>query len=192
MKKNLGSIALALAIFVLANSTARASEGTVELRNTVGSDARCFATSVLMEDLNYNILVSCRDILYPGGTEVFSYVTWASPTDGSNPVKLGTLDLGKVVFETKKPFLSLFVTKEIDSRVRSPQGQVVMQGSVKQIELLENPNSIVKEEPDMIEPTVTPSPKPKSSIINVFRLGGVAAAVLLVLVIGLVFVLTRE
>lgn len=176
---------------VLSAGSVMASEGTFELRNQAGGSARCFATSVLMENLNYEILVSCRDILYPGGTEVFSYVTWANPVDGGSAVKLGTLGVGKVQFSTKQAFGSLFVTKETNPKVRTPGGAVVMSGNLQKITILENPNAVSLEQAELTQPEVSPTPAPKTSALNVFRIGGAVAFVLLVLVVGLVFVITR-
>ena len=188
--KNKFILGLVFTVFMGAE-TVKASEGTFELRNQVGDNARCFATSVLMPNLEYEILVSCRDILYPGGTEVFSYVTWANPVDGGNPVRLGTLDLGKVQFSTKKAFGSLYVTKEIDAKVRVPEGSVVMQGSLQRITILDNPNAVGAEKPELGNPEASPTPAPKSSPLNVLRIGGAVAFVLLVLIVGLIFVITR-
>lgn len=172
---------------------AEASEGYFELRNRVNENARCWAASVLMQDLKYQILVSCRDIIYPGGTEVFSYVAWANPIDGDNPIKLGTIGLGKVQFNTNKAFSSLFVTKEINPKERSPQGTVVMQGGLQRITLLDNPNLQPDTESELGEPEVSPTPTPKkSSVLNVFRIGGLIAFILLILIIGLVLVITRR
>lgn len=182
---------LAILAVIVGTKPVVASEGTFELRNQVGDSARCFATSILMPNLEYEILVSCRDILYPGGTEVFSYVTWANPVDGSSPVKLGTLDLGKVQFSTKKAFGSLYVTKEVDAKVRAPQGSVVMQGSLQRIAILDNPNAVSAEKPELGNPEASSTPTPKSSPLNVLRIGGAVAFVLLVLIVGLIFVITR-
>lgn len=185
-----------LAIFVIGlgvgASKIRASEGEFELKNQVGEDARCWAASVLMQDLKYQVLVSCRDILYPGGIEVFSYVMWASQPDGG-VTKLGTLDLGKVQFNTKTPFVNLYVTKEVDSKTRSPQGAIVMSGGLQRIPLLDNPNLAVDETNELGAPEVspTPSPRPKTAT-NFFRVGGIVAFGLIFFVILLILVITRR
>lgn len=195
MKKRSGLAVLVLGLGVLLARPGKieASEGFFEIKNRVGEDARCWAASVLMQDLKYEILVSCRDILYPGGTEVFSYVAWANPIDDGNPIKLGTIDLGKVQFSTNKAFSSIFITKEINAKERSPQGSVVMQGGLQRITLLDNPNLLPDTESELGEPEVSPTPTPKkSSVLNVFRIGGLIAFILLFLVIGLVLVITRR
>ena len=191
MKKLIGGLVTAAGLFgIVGLGTVRASEGYFELKNQVGEDARCYAVSGLMQNLEYEVLVLCQDILYPGGTSVVNYVVWANPIGGGNPIRLGTLDLGKVQLSTKTAFSSLFVTKEENAKVRSPQGSVVMRGNLQKIPLLENSGTASTNEPELGTPEVTPTPKPASSI-NVFRVGGAVAFVLLVLVVGLVFVITK-
>ncbi len=180
-----------LAVALVKPSSSYASEGIFQLRNQVGENSRCVAFSVLMQDLQYKILLSCRDIIYPGGTEVFSYVTWANPLDGGNPQRLGTLGLGKVEFSTKTSFSSLYVTKERNSNTRSPNGPVVMQGGLERINLLENP-SAPESELGTPETSPIPTPQAKKSPLNIFRIGGAIAFMLLFLVILLVFVLIRR
>jgi hypothetical protein len=181
---------LFLLVFLGSPQKAKASEGIFELRNTTGENARCFATSVLMDDNAYHILVSCRDILYPGGTEVFSYVTWATKTDSDNVVKLGTLGVGKVQFKTKSSFKDIFVTKETSSDTRSPKGQTIMKGGLQKIALLENTNAAPYSE--LGEPEASPTASPKTgSSLNIFRLGGAFAIVALVGIIAGVFFLIR-
>lgn len=202
MKKILLSFVFsALAIVAVAKPTA-ASEGIFELRNQIGTDARCYALSVLMQNQNYQVLVSCRDIIYPGGTEVFNYVVWATPNDGGNSVRLGTLDLGKVEFKSKTAFNNIFVTKEQDDRPRNPQGQLVMQGSRQTISILDgrqaDRNTTVNNQPNELLSDATPSPSPEpeeKSGPNVFRLiaaGGIIAFLALFGIILVVFVITRR
>jgi len=185
-------LVVAVALFVVGVKTANASEGIFELRNRVGEQARCVAYSVLMQDRKYDILMSCRDILYPGGTDVFSYVVWAVPTDGGAHFRLGSLGLGKVSFGSNYAFSSLYVTKETDDRVRSPQGPVIMQGSLQRSELLDgpaptpNPNELGEPTPS---PIATPQPR---NLGRIFAAGGVIAFIAIFGVILVVFVITRK
>jgi hypothetical protein len=179
-------------VFTISTNHVSASEGQFELKNQVGESARCWAASVLMQDLKYQILVSCRDIVYPGGTEVFSYVVWATQPDGG-VTKLGTLGLGKAQFSTNKPFVNMYVTKEIDPKTRSPQGPTVMSGGLEHIALLENPNLAQDETSELGEPTTSPTPAPvRKSNVNFFRIGGAVAFILLFLVILLILAITRR
>lgn len=190
MKKFLLTIALVLGMFVGFSRQAAASEGIVELENREGTRARCYALSVIMTELNYNVLVTCRDIIYPGGTDVFHYVVWANQVDSDRNFKLGTLGLGKVLFETERPFTGLFVTKEKSSKVNSPTGPVVMQGQVRSIPLFTNFEPSELEDAELPELTPTPAPPP-GGITNLFRVGGALAIVAIAGIILLVLFLTR-
>jgi hypothetical protein len=186
MRKILLSLGLTLVIFVLAPS-AEAREGTFELQNVAGEDARCFATSVLMSDQEYNILVSCRDITYPGaasGTDIFSYIIWASGTDGKT-YKLGELGVGKVALTTKNEFSSLFVTREKDANTRSPKGETVMKGSIQNIDFLDTGIGELEEE-------FTPTPTPKPSSINLAQLSGAMAFIGIFALGVILFLITRR
>lgn len=194
MNKYLATIVLGLTILIFSGTKVQASEGLFQLDNQVGESARCFAASVLMPDQEYNILLSCRDILYPGGTQVFSYVVWTSDANG-NVDKLGTVDSGKKSFDTDDAFFTIFVTKEETSDVRSPQGEIIMQGPVQQIDFLNDPNykgsTTINE---LGEPELTPEPimKTKKSPLNLFRIGGAIAAAVLAGMMLLVIFITRK
>lgn len=204
MKKILITLVFALGLLAGSARGAFASEGLFEMRNRIGTDARCFAASVLMQDQQYRVVISCRDILYPGGTEVFSYVVWATPTDGKNAFRLGTLGLGKVEFKTKTAFTNLFVTKEPDDRPKSPTGQLIMDGSRQIISMLDgagatNSGTGTSNKPNelMSEPTPTPtaSPAAQAGGSNVFRIiaaGGIIAFLALFGIVLVVFVITRR
>lgn len=203
MKRIISFLIVAFA-FVLLAKNASASEGLVELRNTQGEDARCFASSILMSDQNYSILVSCRDILYPGGTEIFNYVVWANPVSGGNAFRLGTLNLGKVSFKTKTAFSSMFVTKEKNNNPSSPSSDVVMRGTLRPIAILESKKLNVPtvtpgtNQPEMVPPSpgeelVSPTPAPTvSSGIAKFLTGGILAIFGIAGIIFLLFIITKK
>lgn len=193
MKKSILSAFIASLILFASSSSVLANEGTFELNNKVDENARCWAASVLMQDLNYSILMSCRDILYPGGTSVFSYVVWANSAQNGTAFKLGTLGLGKVSFRTKTPFNALFVTKESAENVRVPSGEVVMEGGIKSIEMLDTkPNAT--EKPELGDPEVTPTPKAevKKASFNILRAGGAIAVLGIAALIGLILYITKK
>jgi hypothetical protein len=136
---------------------ARASEGTVELRNVKGEASRCFAASVLMSNFEYSVLLSCRDLIYPAETNVFAYVLWGRDASDPNDVfKLGTVGFGKGIFETKTTFSELFVTEEFAANARTPSDKVVMRGGVAPIGLLEGP----------VQPTPTPTPTSTNNFLS--------------------------
>ena len=96
---------------------------------------------MLMSNNKYRMLVGCRDLIYPGGAQIYYYVLWVNPADGGKAVKLGDLGLGKKQFDANKPFSSMFVTTEKTTKVKSPSGPTVMQGRVESITFLERPQS---------------------------------------------------
>lgn len=186
-------IALAFLFFIFAESV-DASEGKFVLRNRVGQTARCEGGSVFGEDRNFHIFMSCRDITYPGGTEVFDYVIWGVPQDGGNHFRLGTLGLGKIInLRTRTPFSSIYVTKEGDANVRSPQGEIIMQGNVTPFETLEGPAPTPDPESELGEPTPSPiaTPAPRN-LARIFAAGGVLAFIAIFGVILVIFVITRK
>ena len=138
MKKVLLGVFSFLILALVNASQVKASEGIFELANRVGEDGRCFAVSILMDDLQHRVLISCRDIIYPGGTDIFHYVVWATPLEGGDPKRLGEIGLGKEEFKMRDTFGSMFVTRERTNNPRSPEGTVVMQGNVQRISFLES------------------------------------------------------
>lgn len=188
-----GAIFGIVALFLLALMTksALASEGIIELRNQTGQAARCGAYSVLMQDQQYTVLLSCRDVTYPGGTDVFSYVVWAVPVSGGNHVRLGEVGFGKASFRTRTDFSALYITQESNSRTRTPSGPVVMQGGVQRIEFLEGPAPT--SQPELGEPESTPVPTPQPrNIGRILAAGGILAFIAIFGVILVIFVITRK
>jgi hypothetical protein len=188
--KYISGFVVFITLFVVLASSISADE--YNLRNRVGESARCTIYSVLMQDSNYNLSLDCRDILYPGGETVFSYVLWAVPSDGGGHFKLGTIGFGKNSFKTKTPFSSVYVTKEANDKVRSPEGQIIMQGSLERNEFLDGP--VPAPNPDELgtpeaSPIVTPAPR---NLGRIFAAGGVLAFVAIFGVILVIFVITRK
>jgi hypothetical protein len=185
---------LATALFLGSKSVVSASEGTFELRSTNQYTYRCFAASLQMQNLTYNVAVSCRDLIYPVDETIFSYILWANPADGSNAIKLGPLNLGKAVFTVKPAFTSLFVTTEQNPGVKNPTGSVVMKGSIKPITFLEKPGTpaaITAPGEEAVEATPTPQSSVKDRLLTGLKRAGLASALALISILGLVFVLTR-
>ena len=188
---------IALLFFSVIASDSLASEGTIELRSLNDKNYRCYAASLQIENNVYNILVSCRNLLYPSDENVISYVMWATPSDGSGEIKLGALGYGKATFKTNSPFSNLFVTTELDSRVRSPNGSVVMRGNVQSIGFLtQAENGIQEELQEEFQPEPTPTPikqlTTRERLLVGLRRAGLVSFLALVAIIGLVFVITRS
>lgn len=156
MIKQIIASLLFIVTFTFGASQVNASEGLTNLRNLQDTSARCFVSSVLMSDFNYQILLSCRDIIYPVEAEVFAYTLWAREKGTNQVFRLGEVGIGKQLFTTNKPFTSLFVTQEQTQEPQSPSGRVVMGGRVQPIPLLDNPNSL--------RPTPAPTPSPTAQL----------------------------
>lgn len=179
--------------FFLLAKTSFASEGTVELRSTTDKDYRCFAASLLMENASYRVIVSCRDLIYPPQPDLFTYIIWATPLDGGNPVKFGELGIGKASFETKEAFSNLFVTTERNRGARRPEGQVVMRGTVESISFLDRPTtptptpSVPEGEKEPAQEELTTGQK----LALALKRAGLVIFLALAATVGLVFILTR-
>ena len=192
-KKVIASTIVLSGLSLASATSAFASEGTFELKNTVGEQARCFAFSVLMPSQKYEVLMSCRDILYPGGTQVFDYVVWAQDADGKTE-NLGTLDKGKIQFSVAKQFASLFVTKETSEKARNPEGTVIMRGYWKDIDILKANAQTTTQPGETPEAELTPAPEEvkKGSPLNIFRIGGAIAILFLAATMLVVYFITKR
>lgn len=195
-------LVFALLFLHLGNGRALASEGIFELRATTNENYRCFVVSLQNQNNQFQILVSCRDLIYPAEGDIFSYILWARPVDGDGPVKLGPLEFGKVQFKVDRAFSNLFVTTEQEKRTREPQGNLVMTGSLQPIEFLERPASPTptpEEDGENGEEVVEVAPEEevqeqmstKEKLIVGLKRAGIIAGFALVALIGLIFVITR-
>jgi hypothetical protein len=173
--------------FISAAKPIRASEGTFEIVSTKGTSTRCFASSVLMTNFEYKIIVSCRDLVYPPSSNAFSYVLWANPTEGEGVIKLGGLGFGKTGFKTNRAFSSMFVTVEKSGGVKAPSQNIVMRGQGKAIQFLEGFEElpvITPEEEALASPSPTPEPKRGvgsiigASLFSIIAIIGLIGAVL--------------
>jgi hypothetical protein len=205
MKTCLKIFLVFLFIFSLSITKVKASEGTVELESITAEDYRCFAASIQMLNWNYNILVTCRNLIYPAGDNIFQYVVWADPIEKGKPIKLGTLGLGRANFNTKTPFSSLFVTTEINKRVKEPEGPTVMIGNVERITFLDEPSPAevidIREDEEEITPALTtqipttseerPTTTESNRLVRGLRRAGIVIGIALIVIVGIVFVLTR-
>lgn len=198
MRTKILGLSLFLAIFVLLTpADSFASEGVVELRSTNNYNYRCYATSLLMKNSQYNVLVGCRDLIYPPQEDLFTYVVWSTPAKGGDPEKLGELGVGKAIFRTGNPFNTLFVTTEPDTRTRVPNGATVMKGSVNPIAFLESetvPTPTPEDESvqeTIEEKTQEEQTSTRQRLITGLKRAGLVSFLALIGVIGLVFVVTR-
>lgn len=191
--KKLFVAGLFLALTFSAASMVEASEGQTILTNRVGESSTCWVGSVVMANDNYTLLFSCRNITYPGGTEVFSYILWSNPANGGNPIKLGQVGFGKGEYKTNTAFTSLFVTKEPSSSVRTPSGTIIMQGNVQQLPLPSNGSNTAPTQTEAGVPTEAPvvTPQPRSGIAK-FLTSGILAVLGIAGIIFVVFIITKR
>lgn len=199
LKKIFGLLLIVFFVVSL-SSDAKASEGTVDLNNVNGGSTRCFAASVLMGDFSYKILMSCRDLIYPGSTQVYNYTLWAQEANSEDIFRLGTLGLGKGEYETDKAFSRLFVTQETSSKPRNPSDRLVMSGTVQAISILEGSSTVVvNTESDQPAETslennqfVNPSPQqktvPQDQAAKAFSVIKIAVGILFAIIIFVVVV----
>ncbi|QQG47481.1 MAG: hypothetical protein HY044_00055 [Candidatus Woesebacteria bacterium] len=182
------------ASFLISTKVSHAFEGSFELKNQVGTNDRCVAYVAGLENSNYKILFSCRDLNYPGGETLSYYIAWANPQAGGNPIRLGDLNLGSAEFQTNKALSSIFVTREADRGTRNPSTNVVMKGNFEKSDFLASSQS-----PEVpTKPAQSPSSTPQSEakvtqnpITNILKTASVFAIIGLVALIGLVFFLAR-
>lgn len=188
------SIFFLLAFFLSPNDVL-ASEGTIKLISTTQENYRCFASSLQMLNQVYKVTFSCRELIYPVDSNIFNYILWAQPVGEGNPIKLGSLGLGKGQFEVKSAFSGLFVTTESNARVNKPQGRVVMRGNVEPISFLQEPTTPTltptKTEVQSEQPT-QPTLTTRQKLLLALKRAGIAALLTLITLIGLVFVVTRS
>lgn len=179
-----------------------ASEGTFVVRSTNGEAYHCWAASLFMPYNKYRLIVGCADLVYPPiPRENYKfYMLWANPTDKSKPMRLGQLAGGTAEYAVPKPFNELFVSLEYAENVRAPSELIVMRGAVQPIESLLRPQSPTPTQEAVDQPTDTNQEttidtsqlSTKDKLVLALKRAGVAAVVALVVIIGLVFVVSRS
>lgn len=186
-----------LVAFLSIPAVAHASEGEATLTNKIGTQATCWMGSVFMQDLNYHIIGTCRNLTYPGGAEIVNYVLWGNPEASGTAFRIGELGLGKFEYRTQNAFTSVFVTVERDRNVRTPSGQLIMQGTVKPFSILEGKTRATSApeagtKADEVLESPTPTPAAQASGIAKFLTGGIIAFLGLFAVIFILFIITRR
>jgi hypothetical protein len=195
---------IAIAILLFAANDSRASEGTIEMRSTTKETYRCWASSLFMPNNRYKVSVGCVDLVYPPKPpELYKfYILWANPIDKSNSIRLGSLGGGKANFDVAKPFNELFVTLEESDFPRRPSNQVVMRGNVSPITFLLRPTTPTPTpttEVSKITPTIgkestvdTSQMSTREKLALALKRAGIASVAAFVVIIGLVFVISRS
>jgi len=150
-----------------------------------------------MQDRKYTILINCQNLLYPVDNEIYTYVLWAKPKDASDSIKLGTLDFGKKTFRAAKPISSLFVTTETNKNVKTPSGKVVIQGNAQPVTFLQKgevptPEEEKTGEEKEVAPVTEKQPTTREKLATALKRAGLAAAIALTALVGLIFIVTRS
>lgn len=131
---------------VMTSKATLASEGAIELKATNEQNSHCFFLSVLMVNQQYSLLGTCRNLIYPPQPDALNYLLWAKPVPVNDrekrPIRLTSLESGKIETDTNVAFNELFVTVEKDKFTRSPSDQVVMKGGVGSIPSI-NGNQVI-------------------------------------------------
>jgi hypothetical protein len=187
------SLGVIILTFCLTTKIAQANEGLFVLKNQIGGNTSCEASSVLMENLNYVILLSCRNLNYPGGERISYYILWGQPQDGGKPFRLGEIGLGKAEFQTRTPFSTLFITRELNKNSNTPTTPVIAQGSLNQLSFNQE-NSTPQPAGAVSTPSPTPAPisqKQPTLGERITKVTGIVAIIGLVVLIAFVFLLIR-
>lgn len=199
IKAAIGSIFLFFLFTFIVPHNAKANAGLIQLRSVTGEEYRCFAASLIMPDKSYDVPVNCVNLIYPPlPPQISSYIMWATPASGKNPLKLGDLGRGEARFQIKQPFTSLFVTLEAAANVRTPSKNIIMTGGIEPISFLIRPTSPTptlepKKDDNQSTKTVDTSQlSTKDKLLLALRRAGIAAVVALVAIVGLIFVVTRS
>lgn len=191
--------------FLLFPGKIQASEGTVELASITETKTSCFAFSILMQNFQYKVIISCKNLVYPAPNGAFAYILWANPIGGGSPFKLGPVNFGKAEFSTRKPFNSLFLTSEIDDTTRTPSQFVVARGSVNALryvdgKLLEEKSAFSQKSAETFSDILEePTPSAEKQIqqknqgfLGLLEKGGIALAVGIFVILIILAFITRS
>ncbi len=139
-----------------------ANEGQFFLQSSLDNDSQCLAYSVEVETNKYNILITCRGLIYPPlPPDSDSYILWADGADTRNSVKLTNLRFGKGAAQKTDKFNRLFVTLE-RGNPRQPTGPTIMSASLRSYDFDRIPQIEQPSSPDesAADPNVRATPSP--------------------------------
>jgi hypothetical protein len=186
-----------------------ASEGTALLASQ-DNDARCFVASVLVNEGDYQVVMTCRNLTTPPDANRLFYLAWArrkGATEGQQ-AKTGGLKLGKGAYfslgdisggklnaRAREAFEEVLVTAEADSGVSQPSlSALVVSGPMGEIDFGDSGQSNLKFSPTSTIARVTLAPTPGKTVIPVAQksVAGTAARVFLtilaIIVVGAIVI----
>lgn len=182
MKKILGLL-LGLGLAFTVATQARASEGQAILEPTTPGGPKCLVASVFI-DRNYQLLLTCRNLITPYSAEITRYVFWAYNPEQKRWTSLGRVNQGKLATSTNFKFTELQVTAE-EGSPREPSERIVVKGAVA-------PFDFDKAAAPILTATKTPTPIITGVVTPIPQgnvVGGVVRSIAKFLVIGFVVLL---
>lgn len=148
MKRICTVFVFALGIFFLVGvSGVSANEGTTLL---VGdkTNGRCFVASVLVDEGDYRVLVTCENLTLPPSSEKLFYHVWAKKASAAASTKgtatllgrgsylsFGDLTNGKLAARAREAFTDVLITSEKESNPSGPNlTAIVVSGTIQSID----------------------------------------------------------
>lgn len=208
LKKIIGFSLTALTLLLLLAKNANASEGTA-LLTSPDNDARCFLASVLVDEGDYQIVMTCRNLTTPPDANRLFYHVWGrrkgaaesqqSKTGGLKFGKgayfsLGDISGGKLNSRAREAFEEVLVTAETESGVNQPSlSALIVSGTMGEIDFGDAGQNNLKFSPTSTIAKATLAPTPKISTAGSQKsVSGTAARVFLtilaIIVVGAVVI----
>lgn len=209
LKKIIGFSLTSLILLLASAKTANASEGTV-LLTSHDNDAKCFVASVLVNEADYQVVMSCRNLTTPPDATRLFYHAWGrrvGATEGQQAktgglkfgkgpyFSLGDISGGKLSARAREAFEEVLVTAETESGVSQPSlSALVVSGPMGDIDFGDSGQSNLKFSPTSTIAKVTLAPTPGKTVTPTVQksVAGTAARVFLtilaIIVVGAVVI----
>src|SRR3989338_4014049 len=191
LKKIIAFSLTALALLLISTKAVNASEGTA-LLTSADNDARCFLASVLVDEGDYQVVMTCLNLTTPPDANRLFYLAWArrkGATEGQQAktgglrfgkgayFSLGDISAGKLNSRAREEFEEVLVTAEAESGASAPTlSALVVSGSMQDINFGASGQSNLKFAPTSTIAKVTLAPTPKSVQTSPQRSVGETAA----------------
>jgi hypothetical protein len=170
------AIFTSLIFLLLGAETAWANEGVASLSGP-DTNAQCFSASVLVDEEDYRLVMTCRNLIVPPETERLFYYAWArrvgaEPVEGERTglagfgrgafIPLGGITRGKLSARIREAFEEVLITAETVARPREPNlDETVVSGLMQPISF-EEVTEVLQPTPTggVTRVTVEPTPHP--------------------------------
>ena len=209
MKRRLFILGLVFVGLLAFPKFAVASEGTA-LLTSVDNDSRCFLASVLVDEGDYQVVMTCRNLTTPPDANRLFYLVWARRKGAAEgqQAKTGGLKLGKGIYfslgdisggklnaRAREAFEEVLVTAEADSDVSQPSlSALVVSGPMAEIDFGDSGQSNLKFLPTSTIVKVTLAPTSGKIVPSVAQKSVVGTAarvfftILAIIVVGAVVI----